>query len=449
MHSSRQQRLTPRRAPEVLVTSILRISIVLIGTTLLSGGVLLGQQVVPPPGYYDIPAGYDFPAEKQTLEQYRSTANVTAQRLHVWNVYAGMTQRTPDDKYAIWETWYSEDETFQTGPTPQAITPRRIVRRFRQPAQFRSPPGAAAPQAAGTALLSFVLYNFAGYNHIRSSALFSTTVLKKLQQTGTPDPRLPTNRTIPPFPANAVALKTIWWPVAKDKLTPMPVWDPAANPPRPGGNPFTTWARVVAIDPTRPNISAEESRTVTFAGRQFPNSHVVGLNSFHSVILDAQAASNAMQNGLLGGLAQQILGRGLQAGDIAVFTGTHLTTKEIDDWVWATFWWHDRPSEGPYASDRPDSVKGVWRNYLMNASYDLNLPRATDSGPHVTFNPWLEARFPNGQTSNCMACHQRASYPPIAFLPVTRGDADLKNDPAFAGGRLRADFLWSIPDQSQ
>jgi hypothetical protein len=47
-------------------------------------------------------------------------------------------------------------------------------------------------------------------------------------------------------------------------------------------------------------------------------------------------------------------------------------------------------------------------------------------------------------TSNCMACHQRASYPPVPFLPVTRGRPDLRNDPALAPGRLRTSLLWSL-----
>lgn len=53
----------------------------------------LEAQVGPPSGYFDIPKGYDFPADRQTLEKYRSDQNMDSQRLHVWNVFAGMTQR--------------------------------------------------------------------------------------------------------------------------------------------------------------------------------------------------------------------------------------------------------------------------------------------------------------------------------------------------------------------
>jgi hypothetical protein len=225
----------------------------------------------------------------------------------------------------------------------------------------------------------------------------------------------------------------------------MPIWDPETNPSNPRGNPYSTWKRAVVINPTRSNIPPNETMTVNFHGPK-PNSHVVGLDKFHYVVVDAQTAANAMANGRLASFIGDVFGEGrpLQEGDYIVFAGTHMTTKEIDDWVWATFWWHDRADAGPFAADRPDAVKGVWRNYLMSASYDLNLPKESDGTPHITFNPWLEAGFPKGVVSNCMNCHHRASIPPPSFLPIFRGNPD-PSDLAFSAGLLRTDFLWSIP----
>lgn len=404
------------------------------------------QAQTPQPGYFDIPLGFDFPANKQTLEQYRTTANISAQRAHVWNVFAGMTQATPDGKYAIFETWYSEDEAFDTGATPQAVGPRRVVKRFRVPQQLVGIPGQAAPEAAGESLLSEVMLNFANYNFIRSKKLNLTSELQNLLQTGTPDPSIANDKTVPAFPPESISLKTVWWPVAKDRPTPMPIWDPETVPANTTRHPYSTWKRAVVIDPTRTNIPPNETMTVTFHGPK-PNSHVVGLDKFHYVVVDAQTAANAMANPRLAGFIGDVFGdnRPLQEGDYVVFAGTHLTTKEIDDWVWATLWWHDRPDAGPFAADRPDTVKNVWRNYLMSASYDLNLPLEPDGKPHITFNPWLEAGFSNGIVSNCMNCHHRASVPPPpSFLPIFRGNPD-PTDPAYTPGLLRTDFLWSIP----
>src|SRR5262249_4954859 len=136
---------------------------------------------------------------------------------------------------------------------------------------------------------------------------------------------------------------------------------------------------------------------------------------------------------------------------IRLKSGSSRPTKEIDDWTWSTFWWHDQPDAGPFAADRPSEVKGVWRNYLMTIADDQVTPREPDSSPRVAFNPWLEARFQNGILSNCMTCHHRASFPPAAgtgFLPVRRGAPNPAADPALAPGRLQLDFLWSIIDRA-
>ena len=132
-----------------------------------------------------------------------------------------------------------------------------------------------------------------------------------------------------------------------------------------------------------------------------------------------------------------------------MLVSANLASKEIDDWVWATFWWHDRPDEGAFAADRPAALQGAWRNYLMQVAFDSTIPAAADGGPHACFDPWLEGRFPDGghgagAVSNCMTCHRRASYPAVDFLPVTRGEPDLAGDPAYAPGRLRTGMLWSI-----
>jgi hypothetical protein len=416
----------------------------------VAAGQAAGQQ--PPPGYYDIPAGYDFPAEQQALELYRAGGDLHAERRHVWNVFAGMTQTTPDGRYAIFETWYSEDEAFATGPALQAAGPRRVIRRFSVPRQFGGIPGQAVPQAAGTSLLSEVMFNFPNYNHIRTMHLYSPTEIDRLKQSGAPDRNIPNNRTVPEFPPDSISLKTVWWPVAQDAPTPMPVWDLESNPLQQGRHPYPTWKRVVVIDPTRSNIPPDATMTADFPhGTPRPNSHVVGLDQFHYVQIDAQTAENAMKNGRLQMFVNDVLGRPLRGGDYVVFAGTHLTTKEIPDWVWATFWWHDHPDDGPFAADRTANVKGVWRNYLMSTSYDLNLPREADGMPHITFNPWLEAGFLDGIESNCMNCHNRAAIPGSngSFLPIMRGNPDLQHDKAFAPGSLRTDFLWSIPFRTQ
>lgn len=399
----------------------------------------------PAPGYYDIPPGFDFPADKQKLEDFVVNGDVRAMRLHVWNVFAGITKQTPNKKFAIFETWYSEDETFQTGVQLTKSGPRRITPRFRVPDQMQGFSKQAMLQAGGTALLSEVMFNYANYHHIRDNKLNLQSTLDSLAQTGDADADIPGSRTVPPFPADSVSLKTIWWPIKANGLTPLPVWDPAVNAQLPGGNPYSTWVRVVAVDPTRVNISDTETTNIAFLKKPRPDSHVVSLKDrFHFLRVDAEMAATAMNNPRLKKFSQDVLGRPLQAGDYVAFLGTHMTTKEIGKWVWATFWWHDRPSDGPFSMDRPAAVTGVWRNYLMSESYDVDMPHEQDGSPHIAYNPCLEAHFENGVVSNCMSCHNRATTGAQHFLPIKRGKPDLTSDSAFAHGSLRTDFLWSL-----
>jgi hypothetical protein len=165
--------------------------------------------------------------------------------------------------------------------------------------------------------------------------------------------------------------------------------------------------------------------------------------------VDSRMASRLMRDPTARKAALIALGREIRSGDYLALVAANLATKELPDWIWVTFWWHDRPDEGPFASGRPASLEKAWRNYRMATTFDSNLPASADGGPQICFDPWLEGRFPdggqgNGMVSNCIACHRRASYPPIGFLPVTRGMPDLKRDPAYAPGRLRTGFLWSI-----
>jgi hypothetical protein len=152
--------------------------------------------------------------------------------------------------------------------------------------------------------------------------------------------------------------------------------------------------------------------------------------------------------------ARGVLGRDLEEGDQLVLIAMHATTKEIPEWTWMTWFWHDRPDAGARGADRLPAVKGVWRNYLMEVAFDATLPREPDGSPHIAYNPVLEARFPNGILSNCLACHRRSTWPQEEFLPITRGanavDKSLfppdGKDPAFSDDKLRLDFMWSIGD---
>ncbi|MDR3636253.1 MAG: hypothetical protein P4L84_20795 [Isosphaeraceae bacterium] len=378
-------------------------------------------------------------------------------RRHSWSLWAGITQTTQDG-VPVWETWYPRDLALD----PQEQTPRSFASRrtLEAPRQVQS--ADAREGSCRQALLSSILFNDPAYQHIRSLRYYDLDtyrrLLKEFDAAGTP----PEERRIKPFPRNAIAVLTAWWHIKQSGLTALPVWD--LEPTRPlawgkgsadpskrllGNYPYT-WKRFVAVDPGPRPVGPDESADVDFTyvdqsdratkTVRKPGCRVVSINRFYRIEIRGAAVLKA---------AREALGDGVAEGDYAVLVGMHTATKELPEWVWSTFWWHDFPNDGRYAQGRPDAVTGVWRNYLMNAVYDFILPREYDGTPTAAFNPYIESHFANGPASNCMACHQRVAYPMKAaldgvqlFLPVTRGK--LPPDGPYFADKVQLDYVWPL-----
>jgi hypothetical protein len=362
----------------------------------------------------------------------------TARRLHAWQLWSQLTATMPATSLPRFESWYGESAVFGT---VDASAQQSGIEGFARGRLARHGGSMASPAATGgVPVLTYTLYDPLAYEHIRRHHLYRQAELRRLRQVGAVDSSVASDRSVPPFPQQAMVLKTAWWPVAAGGITPLPVWDPERNPPRRAGNSYLSWQRVVAVDPAW--RSAEPATAdVEFAGHAFVAAHRLGLQSLYYVQLDARTAARMMADPESQRAAWIALGRQLRAGDFLVLVAANLAARQGDDWLWVTYWWHDQPDAGPFAAQRPDSVHGAWRNYLMQLAYD--------GGPDICFDPWLEGRFPDGgsgggSSSNCLTCHRRASYPAVAFLPVTRGAPDLPHDAAFASGRLRTNDIWSL-----
>jgi hypothetical protein len=201
---------------------------------------------------------------------------------------------------------------------------------------------------------------------------------------------------LPAFPRSAIALKLVWYLVRREGTTRMPIWD--GEPPREGGNPDATWQRTIEVR----------------AGALDDFEH-------HAIasIDELRAARTAMHDATIA------------LGDELALVAMHVSTKELPDWLWATFWWHDRPESGRFAEGRP-RLTGAAGHYLMDVALDGSAP---------SFNPWLEARFPDGTRSSCATCHQRAIRGAVDYLPVTL--APLAKDDAYFAS-YQTDFVWTL-----
>lgn len=409
--------------------------------------------------------GEGYPLHQAQLYAQRDLEDIPAMRRHGWDIWAAIT-RSDGAGTPAFLTWYQPDELF-------AETEPKIQRQFRP--SFNHPKKKTL--GLGDAILSFNTYNHPLMQHVRNLGLHRRANLKAM---------VGVTPKVENFPRTAIMVKTVWWPVRGDAPSAFPVWD--EQPTRPlewgrgiadkvkrgsyadrtpqaqavlashelHGNDFETFRRVVALNPSEQDSGSSE---VTFydpedldlekrtqrTGRNVPLSRMFSFKLVEPAMLtDLQKLPD------LEDITTRHWGRPLQLGDSLALVAAHVSTRETDDWVWTTYWWHDRPDEGP-GSDRSSNVNGVWRNYKMRVTYSADGPREADGTPPIIYNPYLEAGFSDGPRSNCVSCHQRAVILPSGGMgpvfPVPTGRLPDK-DPFFKD-KLQLDFVWSLATRSR
>jgi hypothetical protein len=437
--------------------------------------------------YQDLPRSPTFPAPENVLLGAVLGGDQAAARAHAWALWSGLTTLTDvtvdGQRLPVFETWYSIDEVYN--PRGRAGLERRVLRHgFRPPTQTVIA-GMRPDGHAGT--MSFVKFNARAADFIWDSGYYLTPTLNGLQARFAQEGTATIERTIKPFPSDAVALKLVFWlvknaasPQSERGLTALPVWDPAYPPPANGLPPMhTTWKNGVAIDPIGRYPEGSLQQVNINGTVEKPNlvwAPVVSLRRFYAHkltspedIADARAYMNMMSSAA--GEQERLVtnaGQTPEIGDYVILLGMHVTTKEMGDWTFQTFWWMPSPHVAPFGGDRPASVKPPFDNYQMCTAYSQVSPKGPGGAPPICFNPYLETdlgatkpytmdskTWPAdpmaGTRSNCQNCHRRAAYP--AFDDKAPASADLGhvyNDGYRAGNEpyfdklLKTDFLWSI-----
>jgi hypothetical protein len=359
------------------------------------------------------------------------------ERDFMWSVFAKAV--TANDKLEPEFTgWINESTVFSAAEVP-------IQARSAFPGHPLASADAHNRYSTDSPVITFVHYNTLASQHIRANGLYRPDQLQRLARAEASIGR--NIASIPDFPKDAEITMTAWWPVAATGMTALPVWDSDAGRGNTGSFDYTRWSRIVAVVPD----AAAGSGTLSFAGRTFTAVPLISRREFYVRRVDASLAHDLSNDPETRKAAIIALGRPLQAGDSLLLVGMHLVSMQLRSGVWGTFWWHDRATVGKFSAGRPAGLTGPWRNYLMDVTSDAQLPLRADGSPRICFNPWFEAKFPdggqgNGLQSNCVNCHSRASFPRIDFLPIRRGPPALSNDPAFAPGRLLTGGLWSVAD---
>jgi hypothetical protein len=425
-----------------------------------------------------IPPGFDPPHTGCDLRRAVDRGDEAKLREHSWNVFAGMTQPaargwirpTVGPKKPIWLTWHGVDETFPSSSGGGGT--RRLDSdefQLEQSVQLESASSQKILKDAGcgTPIVS-VFFNEAAYQHITTKQSWNGKEPLSDCEVSTPATSIKPHdvvmnsrpsknayvkglagmfdqslarASVRAFPSDSVAVKAVWWAIPSanhSKYTALPVWDGVPDDPkaRVPAYPFCEWPRAVIVDADISHADpVAPAATVSFAGKELKSARTVSIRDFFYYTMTQREADawNAARSGIM---------PTAQAGDYSVLVAMHFTTKEIVNWTWATFWWHDKPEQGRFARNRPSTVKGEWAHYLMDVSYDMDLPREKDGTPHVCFNPWLEASMPGGTESNCVTCHRLSVWPRGHADPVLRGN--IPADHPLFDLKAKLDYLWSI-----
>jgi hypothetical protein len=431
----------------------------------------LAQSITPEP--IALPSS-QFPTPSAQLDALILAGDTVALRQHAWTLWEGLTadstQRFAGKVLPIWQTWLSEQEAFSPAVATLALGREpRILLPLARPSQFQHGAASAArplnrvsgpsPSLLAAVKMSPDAANFIAqphetpansgrsYLYTRQADFVSLNAAFDQQQA----PII--NRKIIDFPAAATDLKIVFMPVkATGGPSGIPIWAGANASSSPSFPTPDTWTTCVAVDPTN---SMSGTASVDCNGTQV-QAQVVPLNAFYWVQLDAAQTSaiNSLSN-LTGPAA-------LSAGDYQVLVAMHVTTKEIANWTWATFWWQnglDPPNAFPGSvANMPDAthIKGPWRSYAMCVADAPVTPSTDPNGrPIVCFNPYLETGQLDGLNSNCMSCHARARMPiagtdpnfyPATYLP--NGWFDLA-DPNVFGGFTKTDFVWAMQNSAR
>ena len=259
-------------------------------------------------------------------------------------------------------------------------------------------------------------------------------------------------RRIPDFPARSIVLKTDWRVVSPcanfGGKNVIGVWDRNLAPSGLGTPPsYNEWEKVVHVQ------TADEDRRLGIIRNSVqcqsqdppPGDTPTPIASFYHFRVTPE---NLGEINLVPGV-----NGGALIDDYVVLVGIHVITREIPDWVWATFWWYPTTDAPNFGDDRPVSLENstAWRHYLMDTTLSEQTPLEQQCVPtgspcraKICFNPYLEVAQPNGFASNCMTCHAKAVYPPPddRDLPQVRGTIPAESYYFLRSTKLS--FLWSL-----
>jgi hypothetical protein len=510
-------------------------------------------KVLPIAPLQDVTAGKPTYLPAETIEGWKKADDRAAMKDHAWRLFAAlMRPMYRDDSYSpldhnavvrAYDTWHSIDEAVpekgaeivdfsqatttansSTSLSNKTLSAKVMLRQVNVPGQIShqgemtsKPLDSSKPSdntgILGAALVSDVKYSDEIVKFVEDQLMeiedkdgkkvVKDYKLAALQQAGTTALDFADTKGIMVKPAYTIVKgngPTVIGRWDENVNTVNPVSADTIQPPinantRVAGE--RTWTQEAIVVPP-----GQEPPANAVYGRDGAKLPTVNVNDFHHFKLtDEQAAE------LRGGILKELMGPNIQnieAGDYAILTSMHISSREVDDWTWQTFWWQPKPDgsaaeeESVPADIRQLFSQDMWKPlsyFKVGVGYDYLTP---DGKGIICSNPYLEGPFGmrdgleavygtpkdengndrlesvevfirdkdgkplnpytlagNGLKTNCVSCHRAAAYPAdsLGKLPAgTQGvypDYGAKladNDPLFSG-RVVTHFLWGVANK--
>jgi hypothetical protein len=284
-----------------------------------------------------------------------------------------------------------------------------------------------------------VVYESTFYNRKESDSIRT----QRLNLRGAIDALLNDEQRDIVFPKGSVALKTFWYVL--DDHTSVALWD---------------WNKIPRDD--------------KLASIQFDSVCVRLYPAPGSGCLDAKRYFYTLTKDASMKFAPQPNVPDVPNGQTLILVALHIVSKQMPDWLWATFWWRGDGALATHgqswtcADAQRDAIKqdlakmpAVWQYYSMDvdASFKIAKPLVNPAegcgSPGkigineeriAVYSPFVEALMNNGRKSSCIGCHALANtglacdFPTVPDLGF--GDPKLLL-PTFEM-HLRTDYMWKV-----
>ena len=392
--------------------------------------------------YTPMPPAFKF-QPKATINGWVKQNDTKAMIQHGWELWGGLTSMTSQTvdgkpvKIATFETWVDELTVFPPPAAsliPATTAPNAKARKFSVPRQFqhdKAAPLKAGPGVSPIPRLVSVKYTKEIYDHVQTNKYYQTAVMQALNDSFDKKQTPVADRVVRPFPNTSIMLKPTYAVVSGSAATILTYWTGPTDSSNPSVPDVNTWNKKMLVVPpgvAKPSVS------------DMPD---VGVDQFYAIKLnkDEATAITALQQGTA------------VEGDYALLVAMHVSSREIDNWTWQTFWWSfDKPA---IPKTQPP-VTAPFDHYNMAVGYSFTTGPDSPQGLNVVcYNPYLEAGFSNasfstpgqlGIESNCMSCHRTAAWPFNVNGPYFTGNGLIKPGDSYFNGTTKTDFLWGLPE---